>query len=318
MSAEARVRRPAPNDPCSCGRGQKYKRCHGPIDEVVPLARVKKGVVSPRREVPPEIVRPDYAESGRPTPVRRYAPMSADGIAAMRRAGRAAAEVLAACADRIRPGVTTDELDGVAHAAYIARGGYPSTLNFHGYPKSLCASVNEVVCHGIPDDRKLVDGDLVNLDVTIFLDGVHGDTNATYAVGKLDRESARLIRVTRECLQLGIAAVRPGRPFGDIGRAIEPHAHEHGYSVVRRYGGHGIGAGFHEPLHVPHHADADATRIMEPGMCFTIEPMLCIGDYEIEEWDDDWTVVTADGRRSAQFEHTLVVTAEGCDVLTQL
>ncbi len=317
MSPNARARRPAPNDPCPCGRGETYARCHGPIDALVPRAAVKKGRVSARRPVPPAIARPDYADSGQPKVARRYTLLPAEGIAAMRRAGRAAAEVLAECAARIRPGVTTDELDGVAHAAYIARGGYPSTLNFHGYPKSLCTSVNEVVCHGIPDDRRLVDGDLVNLDVTIFLDGVHGDTNATFAVGKLDRESERLVRVTRECLDLGIAAVRPGRPIGDIGRAIEPHAHAQGYSVVRRYGGHGIGAGFHEPLHIPHHVDPAATRIMEPGMCFTIEPMLCMGDYDISEWDDDWTVVTADGKRSAQFEHTLLVTDDGCEILTR-
>lgn len=236
----------------------------------------------------------------------------------MRRASRAAAEVLEEIGRLVAPGVTTDAIDRAAHAAYIARGGYPSPLNYHGFPKSICASVNEVVCHGIPDDRPLAEGDIVNLDVTIFLDGMHGDTSATYPVGAVDAASLRLIEVTRECLALGVAAVKPGAPFRDIGRAIEPHARKHGYGIVRRYGGHGIGASFHNDLHVPHHDDPRATRRMEPGMVFTIEPMLTVGAWAVHEWGDGWTVVTADGQRSAQFEHTVLVTEAGAEVLTQV
>ena len=279
---------------------------------------VKKGRVSPMRPVPPEIPRPDYAVSGRPRRPRPAGPLAPELIARIRRACRAAAEVLEESAKRVAPGVTTEEIDVACHAAYLARGGYPSTLNYHGYPKSLCTSVNEVVCHGIPDDRRLQKGDIVNLDVTIFLDGVHGDTNATYPVGRIDRDSERLIRVTHECLMRGIEAVKPGRPIADIGRAIEPYADEHGYSVIHKYGGHGIGVDFHNGLHVPHHIDPHATTIMEPGMVFTIEPMLAMGHFDVVEWDDDWTVVTADLGRSAQFEHTILVTDQGAEILTAI
>lgn len=277
---------------------------------------VKPGRVSPRRTVPPWIKRPDYADDGRPKVPGSAAPMPAEQIARMRRAGHAAAEVLRRIGAMVAVGVTTDAIDAATHDAYLQLGGYPSTLNYHGFPKSLCTSVNEVVCHGIPDDRALRDGDIVNLDVTIYLGGMHGDTNATYAVGEIDAASRRLIRVTRECLERGIEAVKPGRTIREIGRAIEPHAERHGYGVVRRYGGHGIGAAFHTPLHVPHHDDPSATTLMEPGMVFTIEPMLTLGTYEVEEWDDGWTVVTADRRRSAQFEHTVLVTEHGADILT--
>lgn len=176
--------------------------------------------------------------------------------------------------------------------------------------------MNEVVCHGIPDDRPLERGDIVNLDVTIFLDGMHGDTSATFFVGEVDAASKKLVQVTRECLEIGIAHAKPGRPVGDIGRAIFAHASKHGYGIVRRYGGHGIGEVFHNDLHVPHHHDPNATTILEPGMAFTIEPMLTMGTFEVDEWPDGWTVVTADGKRSAQFEHTVLVTDTGVDVLT--
>jgi methionyl aminopeptidase len=277
---------------------------------------VRKGRVSPMRPVPPEIARPEYAETGRPPKPRPPRPLDGDALARMRKACKAAAEVLAALAPMVKPGVTTEEIDARCHAEYIARGGYPSTLNYHGFPKSLCASVNEVVCHGIPDDRRLQGGDIVNLDITIYVHGMHGDTNATYPVGPIDQYSEKLIRVTHECLMLGIDAVKPGRPIADIGRAIEPYADQHGYSVVRRYGGHGIGADFHDGLHVPHHIEPQATTIMEPGMVFTIEPMLTMGHFHVDEWDDGWTVVTADGSRSAQFEHTILVTDQGAEILT--
>jgi methionyl aminopeptidase len=237
-------------------------------------------------------------------------------IARMREAGRVAAEVLAVAGAAVAPDVTTDELDELVHARCIAGGAYPSPLNYRGYPKSVCTSVNEVICHGIPDDRPLVDGDIVNIDVTVYLEGVHGDTNATFLVGRVDEASRRLVRVTRECLDLGIDAVRPGRPISDIGRAIETEATRHGYGVVRAFVGHGIAEQFHGPPSVPHHFDGGARTIMEPGMTFTIEPMITMGTWRHEMWDDGWTAVTADGARTAQFEHTLLVTETEAEILT--
>jgi methionyl aminopeptidase len=241
----------------------------------------------------------------------------ADVIERMRVAGRVAADVLRVTAQAIAPGVTTDELDAVCHQATIDRGAYPSPLNYHGYPKSICTSVNEVICHGIPDSRPLDDGDIVNLDVTVFLGGVHGDTNATFGVGTIDAESARLIAVTRACLEKGIEAVVPGRPISDIGRAIQRHAEPAGFGVVRNYYGHGIGEVFHSRPQIPHFYEPSATTIMEPGMTFTIEPMITMGTWRHLAWDDGWTAVTADGRRTAQFEHTILVTDEGAEVLTE-
>jgi methionyl aminopeptidase len=301
------------NDPCWCGSGQKYKRCHRS-----PEQQLRAGALSPMRTVPEGIVRPDYAETGEPIRRPESRIKSPDIIERMRRAGRAAAEVLELGAAAIAPGVTTDEIDAIVHQAYIDRGGYPSTLNYRGYPKSLCTSVNEVICHGIPDDRPLRDGDIVNLDVTIFLDGVHGDTNATYGVGNVDEHSKRLIEVTRECLALGIAAVVPGRPFSDIGRAIETHALAHKYDVVRAFVGHGIGEQFHTDLQIPHYFEPRMDVVMETGMVFTIEPMISMGTGQHRIWDDDWTAVTADGSRTAQFEHTVLVTDTGVEILTQI
>jgi methionyl aminopeptidase len=299
------------NAPCWCGSGRKYKRCHRSSE-----GHVVAGRVSPMLSVPAVIARPDYAESGAPS--RRDEPMvkTADVLQRMRRAGSVAAEVLAAACAAARPGVTTDELDAVAHQAYIDRGAYPSTLNYHGYPKSICTSVNEVICHGIPDDRPLEDGDIVNIDVTAFIDGVHGDCSATVEVGEVDEESRRLVEVTRQCRDLGIAAVRPGRPVSDIGRAIEDHAHAHGYGVVRAFIGHGIGETFHASPSIPHYYSPGARTIMAPGMTFTIEPMITLGSPKERMWDNGWTAVTTDGRRTAQFEHTLIVTDGGADVLT--
>jgi len=214
------------------------------------------------------------------------------------------------------PGITTDELDVICHEACVRRGGYPSPLNYNGYPKSLCTSVNEVICHGIPDSRALQDGDIVNLDVTFFREGVNGDTNATWFVGTVDEESRRLVRVTRESLERGIDAVRPGRPLSDIGRAIQEHAEGNRFGVVRSFIGHGIGETFHTDLAILHYYDPRARTVMEPGMVFTIEPMITVGDWRHRMWKDDWTAVTVDGRRSAQFEHTILVTDDGAEILT--
>jgi methionyl aminopeptidase len=299
------------NDACWCGSGRKYKRCHK-----LSQAPVRAGRLSPSRTVPEEIARPDYAESGEPSSWSEPLVRPPEVIAAVRRASQAAAEVLATVGAAVRPGVTTDELDAIAHAECIARGGYPSPLNYHGFPKSLCTSVNEVICHGIPDDRALVDGDIVNLDVTIYLDGVHGDTNATFCVGEVDEESRRLVAATYECLLDGIAAVRPGRPISDIGAAIEARARAGNYGVVRAFVGHGVARQFHGPPHVPHHYDPGATTVIQPGMTFTIEPMITLGTWRHLMWPDGWTAVTADKRRTAQFEHTLLVNDAGAEILT--
>jgi methionyl aminopeptidase len=301
------------NDPCWCGSGRKYKRCHQASRQ-----RVLPGLVSPRRDVPAVVARPDYAERGRPIRVDEPMVKSEETIERMRTAGRMAAEVLKVTAEAVTVGITTDELDAICHRATLERGAYPSPLNYHGYPKSVCTSVNEVICHGIPDSRPLGDGDIVNLDVTVYLDGVHGDTNATVGVGDVDAESQRLIVVTRECLERGIGAVVPGRPISDIGRAIQRHAEAAGFGVVRNYCGHGIGEVFHSSPQIPHYFEPSATTVMEPGMTFTIEPMITIGSWRHVMWDDGWTAITADGRRTAQFEHTVLVTATGAEVLTEL
>ena len=301
------------NDPCWCGSGRKFKRCHKATTD-----RIRPGRQTPMRPVPEQIGRPPYAASGVAIRQPEPAVKSADVIERMRRAGHAAAEVLAETAAAVRPGITTDELDAICHEACIARGGYPSPLNYNHFPKSLCTSVNEVICHGIPDDRALIDGDIVNLDVTIYLDGVHGDTNATYLVGNVDDQSRRLVEVTRESLDLAIAEVRPGAPFSVIGKAIQTHAEAAGFGVVRSFVGHGIGEQFHTDLHVPHYYEPRLTTPIEEGMTFTIEPMITVGAWEHDLWDDGWTAVTVDRRRTAQFEHTLLVTAEGADVLTRL
>jgi methionyl aminopeptidase len=216
----------------------------------------------------------------------------------------------------IEPGLTTDKLDAIVHEKTLSYGGYPSPLNYRGFPKSVCTSINEVICHGIPDSRPLANGDIVNVDVTIYLDGVHGDTSATFAVGEIDEYSAVLIRETRNSLYRGIDVVKPGVPINEIGRAIENHARKYNLGVVREFIGHGIGEEFHGALQIPHYYDSRARTILEEGMTFTIEPMLTLGDPALGVWDDDWTAVTLDGRRSAQFEHMLVVTADGCEVLT--
>jgi methionyl aminopeptidase len=234
----------------------------------------------------------------------------------MRVAGRVAAGALAEAGKAVAPGVTTDELDRIAHDYMVDHGAYPSTLGYKGFPKSLCSSVNEVICHGIPDARVIEDGDIVNIDITAFIGGVHGDTNATFLAGDVDEESRLLVERTREALDRAIKAVKPGRRVNVIGRVIEAYAKRFGYGVVREFTGHGIGTAFHSGLIIPHYDDPRFDDEIRPGMTFTIEPMLNLGTHTWVMWDDDWTVVTADGRRSAQFEHTLLVTADGAEILT--
>lgn len=270
----------------------------------------------PLRAVPASIPRPEYVGKAAPTPFTGSEVKDAETLERMRAAGRLAAQTRDLVGAHVVPGVTTDELDRIGHEFLCDHGAYPSTLGYRGFPKSLCTSVNEVVCHGIPDERVVGDGDIVNIDVTAYLDGVHGDTNATFLAGDVDEESRLLVERTREALQRGIKAVKPGRRINVIGRVIESYAARFGYGVVREFTGHGIGTSFHSGLVVPHYDDPDHDTVIEVGMTFTIEPMLNLGTHEWDMADDGWTVLTRDRSRSAQFEHTLLVTPTGAEVLT--
>jgi len=280
------------------------------------LPPVSPGLQSPRRRVPAGISRPPYALTGDPGPSMSSLTRSPDEITAMRHAGHVAAEILLEAAVVVGVGVTSDEIDRVVHDATISKGGYPSPLNYRGYPKSVCTSVNEVICHGIPDSRPLADGDIINIDVTVFIDGVHGDTSATFLVGDVDDASRMLVAETRTSLDLGIAACRPGGPVSDIGRAIESHANKFHLGVVREFIGHGVGTDFHSNLQIPHYFDRRHRESLEINTSFTIEPMLTLGSPFAEVWDDGWTAVTDDGCRTAQFEHTLLMTEDGAEILT--
>nr|WP_259310398.1 type I methionyl aminopeptidase [Cellulomonas sp. P24] len=275
------------------------------------------GVVGPRRSVPTSIPRPEYVGRPGPAPFTGSNTPDPETVERIRVASRIAAQAREEVGRHIVPGVTTDELDRIGHEFMVGHGAYPSTLGYRGFPKSLCTSVNEVICHGIPDSTVLLDGDIVNIDVTAYIGGVHGDTNATFAVGEIDEESALLIERTRESLARAIKAVVPGRQVNVIGRVIEKYAQRFGYGVVRDYTGHGVGEAFHTGLVIPHYdAAPEHDTVIEPGMVFTIEPMLNLDTPDWVMWDDDWTVLTADGRRSAQFEHTLLVTDTGAEILT--
>jgi len=281
------------------------------------------GVVSPARHVPASIPRPEYVGRPGPAPYSGGDVYTTEEIERIRAAGRIAAQAIDAVGAAIRPGVTTDELDAIAHEFVVAHGAYPSTLGYRGFPKSSCTSLNEVVCHGIPDDTVLREGDIINVDITAYKDGMHGDLNATFVVGEAAADVVDLVERTREALARGIKVVAPGRRVNLIGRAIESYARRFGYGVVREFTGHGVGRAFHSGLIVPHYDAAPAhDEELMPGMVFTIEPMLTIGTPEDpgttawDEWDDDWTIVTRDRRLTAQFEHTLVVTESGADILT--
>ncbi|SEM09033.1 type I methionyl aminopeptidase [Streptacidiphilus jiangxiensis] len=280
------------------------------------MAPLVPGTLSPTRPVPAHIPRPEYVGRKAPRPYDGPEVQTAETIEKMRIAGRIAAQAMDAAAAVIAPGVTTDELDRIAHAYMCDHEAYPSDLGYRGFPKSICTSVNEVICHGIPDSTVLQDGDIVNLDVTAFIHGVHGDLNATFLVGDVDEESKLLVERTREATRRGIAAVKPGRQVNVIGRVIESYAKRFGYGVVRDFTGHGINTSFHSGLIIPHYDSEFATTVMQPGMTFTIEPMLTLGDYRHDIWADGWTVVTKDRKRTAQFEHTLVVTEDGSEILT--
>ena len=279
--------------------------------------RVAPGVISPRRKVPSSIARPEYVGKAVPTEVRGNDVNDAETIEAIRIASRIAARALVEVGKAVAPGVTTDELDRIGHEYMIVNGAYPSTLGYRGFPKSLCTSVNEVVCHGIPDSTVLRDGDIVKVDITAYLGGVHGDNCATFGVGEISEAAALLIARTRESLARSIKAVVPGREVNVLGRVIEKFARRFDYGVVRDYTGHGVGRAFHSGLVIPHYDSApDYSTVIEPGMVFTIEPMLTLGTEQCIMWDDDWTVLTADGSLTAQFEHTLLVTETGAEILT--
>jgi methionyl aminopeptidase len=272
--------------------------------------------VSARRPVPSHIVRPEYVDKPAPQRFTGEEVKDAETIERMRVAGRLAAQARELVGQHVAPGVTTDELDRIGHEFLCDHGAYPSTLGYRGFPKSLCSSVNEVICHGIPDSRVIEDGDIVNIDITAYIGGVHGDTNATFLAGDVDEESRLLVERTHEALDRAIRAVKPGRRVSIIGRVIESYAKRFGYGVVRDFTGHGIGTAFHSGLIIPHYDDERFDDEIRVGMTFTIEPMLNLGTPDYDMWDDGWTVVTRDRRRSAQFEHTLVVTEDGAEVLT--
>ncbi len=275
------------------------------------------GKIAPRREVPQSITRPPYVGLDAPPAYTGDNTYTEQEIAKIRAAGRIASRALDAVEAAVRPGVTTDELDRIAHDYVTSHGAYPSTLGYRGYPKSCCTSVNEVICHGIPDDTVLREGDLVNVDITAYLDGFHGDLNRTYRVGEVSDAAELLIERTYEALMRGIKAVAPGREVNVIGRVIETYAKRFGYGVVRDFTGHGVGSSFHTGLIIPHYDSAPLYNdVIKPGMVFTIEPMLTLGTHEWNMWNDGWTAVTRDRSLTAQFEHTLVVRENGVEILT--
>ena len=282
-----------------------------------PRGTLTRGTVSPIRTVPASIPRPEYVGRTGPERITASDVKTPETIERIRKASQVAARAMEEVGRHVAPGVTTDELDRIGHEFILDHGAYPSTLEDMGFPKSLCTSVNEVICHGIPDSTVLQDGDILNIDITAYLDGVHGDLNAMFEVGEVDEESHLLVERTRTAMERGIRAVRPGRAVNVIGRVIESYARRFEYGVVRDFTGHGVGEAFHSGLVIPHYDSAPRyDDVMVPGMVFTIEPMLTLGTIEWEQWDDGWTVLTKDRSRTAQWEHTLVVTEDGAEVLT--
>lgn len=283
---------------------------------------VVPGVQSPQRVVTePNIMKPDYADDGMPKNRPQMLPWvieqkTPEEILKMRAAGRVAREVLDIAGRMVKPGVTTDEIDAVVHEETLKRGAYPSPLNYHGFPKSCCTSVNEVICHGIPDDRKLEDGDIINIDITCYLDGYHGDCSEMFVAGEADEAGRKLLQTTYDCWVKSMNFVKPGNDYKDIGAIIEDHIVPEGFSTVKKFCGHGIGSVFHTNPNIFHYRNTEPNGQMAPGHTFTIEPMICEGTAQCLSWPDDWTATTTDGKRSAQFEHTLLVTPDGVEALT--
>jgi methionyl aminopeptidase len=279
-------------------------------------APLKAGVQSPRRQVPSSIVRPEYVD--KPAPQRNTEPwvQTDETIEAMRVAGRIAAQALQEGGKAVKPGAITDDIDAVVHEFILDHGAYPSTLGYRHFPKSCCTSLNEVICHGIPDTTLVQDGDIVNIDVTAYIGGVHGDTNATFLAGDVDEDVRLLVERTHEATMRAIKAVRPGRALNVIGRVIEAYAKRFDYGVVRDFTGHGIARSFHSGLVILHYEEPSVDTVIEKGMTFTIEPMITLGGIDYDMWSDGWTVTTKDKSWTAQFEHTLVVNDDGAEILT--
>ncbi|WP_066526016.1 type I methionyl aminopeptidase [Corynebacterium bouchesdurhonense] len=279
--------------------------------------KLTPGTPTPIRKVPEHIERPEYVwkdevQEGVGEPFVQ----TPETIEAMREASKIAANALATVGNAVKPGVTTDELDGIVHEYLLDHGAYPSTLGYRGYTKSSCVSLNEIVCHGIPDTTEVREGDIVNIDVTAYKNGVHGDTNATFLAGEVSEEHRLLVERTYQATMRGIKAAKPGREINVIGRVIESYAKRFGYNVVTDFTGHGVGTTFHNGLVVLHY-DSDAYRdVLEPGMTLTIEPMINLGTLAYDIWDDGWTVQNRDGEYTAQFEHTILITEDGNEILT--
>ncbi len=287
------MKRISRNDPCWCGSGLKYKKCHMEKDQ-------ENGT---------------YSKSIKPA--SGVIIKTEEQIAGIRKASKLTRDVLDETAKFVKEGITTSELNEIAHEFTIKKGGIPAPLDYHGYPKSICTSLNNVVCHGIPDNTKLKSGDIINVDVTCIVDGYFGDAGRMYLIGEVSEEKKKLVTIARECLYIGIQHVQPYRDMGEIGYAIETYATQHGYTVVRDYGGHGIGMRFHEEPHVHHYGSKRRNIPMLPGMIFTIEPMINTGGHATKLMSDGWTAVTADGSLSAQWEHTVLVTETGSEILTE-
>ena len=281
------------NDPCPCGSGLKYKRC----------CLGKAGIETPGLE---DVYAKKYG-------IRLKKPRDIESI---RTAGRLVLDTLNLVESKIKPGLMTDEINSLVHQYTLENGATPAPLNYRGFPKSVCVSVNEVVCHGIPGDRELKDGDIVNVDITSILNGYYADANKTFFVGTPGSEARKIVDVTRECLKRGMSEVKPGNTLGDIGWAIQTYAEGQGCAVVREFVGHGVGFEFHEPPQVPHFGQKGQGLRLIPGMVFTVEPMINLGKKELRILDDNWTAVTQDGSLSAQFEQTVLVTNNGCESLT--
>ena len=279
--------------------------------------KLTPGKPTPIRTVPESIERPEYAwKDDVQENIGETFIQTEETIEKMREASRIAANALEAAGAAVAPGVTTDEIDRIAHEYMLDHGAYPSTLGYRGFEKSCCTSLNEIVCHGIPDTTVIQDGDICNIDVTAYKDGVHGDTNATFLAGEVSEEHRLLVERTKEATMRGIRAAKPGRQINVIGRVIESYAKRFGYNVVTDFTGHGVGPTFHNGLVVLHY-DSDAyTDILEPGMTLTVEPMINLGGLEYDIWDDGWTVQNRDGEYTAQFEHTILITEDGNEILT--
>lgn len=275
------------------------------------------GTPTPIRTVPNHIERPEYVwKDNVQEAMGEPFVQTPEVIEKMREASKIAANALAEAGKAVTPGVTTDEIDRVAHEYMCDHGAYPSTLGYRDFPKSCCVSLNEIVCHGIPDSTVIEDGDIVNIDVTAYKNGVHGDTNATFLAGNVSEEHRLLVERTKEAMMRGIRAAKPGREINVIGRVIEVYAKRFGYNVVRDFTGHGIGTTFHNGLVVMHYDAPEYTDILEPGMTLTVEPMINLGALPYDIWDDGWTVANRDGKFTAQFEHTIVITEDGNEILT--